>query len=587
MDKPRSPTLRERIGGRWAVSWPAFIICLSFTSLSRLLDPLFAQPSVRMFGLLIDLVTFLVCFGGTMWLSTITVLRNRRVRPVPVALVAAVGFVAAASVIVAQDLVVTFVGMDGPGYVSRPWLVAAITGAIALCSIAYLLDARERFRSERDRLLTTLARSVDADATEQEALDLLRSQMWQYAASDAASALPSGATSTNDEDSLGEARSVVIALRSSSDRALRSLSHGMWTPERSGRLRPMMAIRALAAQQPYQLPLLAFPLFIFTTLRLTQSEPVTIQLVSLALLAAYGSAVSITVNAATRMAPHFAVAVVIGSVPVLALSCIPLYFVLVQTGGDNRIALRLALAGALWLAGVYPLFNLARGLSIAREDLVLGLRQSITEGDVRRASRAHDLEELRREIAMHLHGTVRGLLTTTVMRLEFAISSRDSEQARLALSEARALLERAGNSPSSIGAPDLAAASSSMLAELSELQSAWSGLVDVRIHADADPAPDDSAKRKLLSIVTEGINDAARHGQATCIEVTIRHRPDGWEVIVDDNGSTDTTLVGAATGLGSQYLDAVAADGWSRVRTRDNLTRLRVSVKSREDHVTP
>ena len=199
MDKPRSPTLRERIGGRWAVSWPAFIICLSFTSLSRLLDPLFAQPSVRMVGLLIDLVTFLVCFGGTMWLSTITVLRNRRVRPVPVALVAAVGFVAAASVIVAQDLVVTFVGMDGPGYVSRPWLVAAITGAIALCSIAYLLDARERFRSERDRLLTTLARSVDADATEQEALDLLRSQMWQYAASDAASALPSGATSTNDE----------------------------------------------------------------------------------------------------------------------------------------------------------------------------------------------------------------------------------------------------------------------------------------------------------------------------------------------------------------------------------------------------
>ena len=292
---------------------------------------------------------------------------------------------------------------------------------------------------------------------------------------------------------------------------------------------------------------------------------------------------SITVNAATRMAPHFAVAVVIGSVPVLALSCIPLYFVLVQTGGDNRIALRLALAGALWLAGVYPLFNLARGLSIASEDLVLGLRQSITEGDVRRASRARELEELRREIAMHLHGTVRGLLTTTVMRLEFAISSRDSEQARLALTEARALLERAGNSPSSIGAGDLAAASSSMLAELSELQSTWSGLVDVRIHADAEPAPHDSAKRKLLSIVTEGINDAARHGQATFIDVTIRHRPDGWEVIIDDNGSTDATSVSAPPGLGSRYFDAVAAEDWSRHRTPDNLTRLRVSVKSREE----
>ncbi|NQW71245.1 MAG: hypothetical protein HQ453_00805 [Actinobacteria bacterium] len=89
-----------------------------------------------------------------------------------------------------------------------------------------------------------------------------------------------------------------------------------------------------SVQQPYQLLLLAVPLFIFTTLRLTQSQPVTIQLVSLVLLAAYGSAVSIIVNAATRMAPHSAVAVIIGSVPVLALSCVPLYLVLAQTGGD-------------------------------------------------------------------------------------------------------------------------------------------------------------------------------------------------------------------------------------------------------------
>ena len=58
----------------------------------------------------------------------------------------------------------------------------------------------------------------------------------------------------------------------------------------------MMAVRALTAQQPYRLLLLAFPLFIFTTLRLTQSQPVTMQLVSLVLLAAYGSAVSIIVN---------------------------------------------------------------------------------------------------------------------------------------------------------------------------------------------------------------------------------------------------------------------------------------------------
>ena len=182
--------------------------------------------------------------------------------------------------------------------------------------------------------------------------------------------------------------------------------------------------------------------------------------------------------------PRRAVAVVIGSVPMLALSCVPMYFALVSAGVNGSTASRLALAGALWLGGAYPLFNLARGLSLASQDVVRGLRQSITEGDLRRAGRARDLEGLRREIAMHLHGTVRGLLTTTVMRLEFAISSRDPKKASLALEEARSLLDRAGSSPSPFGAGEPATESSSLPAQLSELESAWAGLVDVRIHSD-------------------------------------------------------------------------------------------------------
>ena len=562
------------------MSWTAFVICVLFTGAGRVLDPLFSDPGLRPLGLLIELVAFLVCFGGTMWLSSVTLLRNRRIRPAPVALVAAVGFIAGAVTIAGQNLLVAFAGMDGAGYVARPLLVAAASSAFAFCSIAYLLDARDRFRSERDRLLSRLARSVEADATEQATLERLRVQMWHYADRDAAATLPAAGFNTSvPNDALGEARSAVVALRSTSDQALRSLSHGMWAPEGSGRLRPMMAVRALAAQQPYRLILLAFPLFVFATLRLTQSQPAAIQLLSLMILATYGIAVSFAVNAATRLMPKRAVAVVIGSVPVLALSCVPMYFVLAGAGVPESIALRMALASALWLGGAYPLFNLARGLSLASQDVVRGLRQSITEGDLRRAGRARDLDELRREIAMHLHGTVRGLLTTTVMRLEFAISSQDPEKASLALAEARWLLDRAGSSSSPFGAGEPAAESSSLLTQFSELESAWAGLVDVRIHSDDAGDPDDSATRKLVSIVTEGINDAARHGQATSVDVTIHRCPDGWQVIVDDNGSNDAALVGAAAGLGSRHLDAVAPQAWSRVRTGGGRTRLMVRVK--------
>lgn len=558
------------------MSWAAFVICLLFTGAARVLDPLFVDPELRLLGLLIYFVAFAVAFGGTMWLSSVTVLRNRRVQPVPVALVAAVGFVGGAVLVASLDLIASVLGLVGSGYVPHPWLFAAITCAFALCSLAYLLDARDRFRSERDRLLAKLARTVANDASEHAALDRLRSQMMQYADRDAA--LTFRAASVNvveSEDSLGEARSAVVALRSTSDLALRSISHGIWAPESHARLRPMMAVRALAVQQPYRLILLAFPLFVFTTLRLTQSQPVAIQFLSLMVLAAYGIAVSFVVNAATRRLPKYAVAAVIGSVPVLALSCVPLYFALVSAGVDDGMALRLGLAGAVWLGGTYPLFNLARGLSLASQDVTRGLRQSITEGDLRRAGRARDVEALRREIAMHLHGTVRGLLTTTVMRLEFAISSQDPEQASLALAEARSLLERG------VRPHPMSARPESLLVELAGLESAWEGLISLRINADEAGVPSAQTQRALVSVVTEGVNDAARHGRATRVDVTIREMPDGWQVIVDDDGTFENGSDGSPPGLGGRYFDAVAPSDWNRARTSDGATRLSVRIRDR------
>ncbi|CAB4880315.1 MAG: hypothetical protein F2793_06265 [Actinobacteria bacterium] len=283
---------------------------------------------------------------------------------------------------------------------------------------------------------------------------------------------------------------------------------------------------------------------------------------------------SIAVNAATRRMPKRAVAVVIGSVPVLALSCVPMYVALAGAGVTESIGVRISLAGAVWLGGTYPLFNLARGLSLASQDVARGLRQSITEGDLRRAGRARDLAELRREIAMHLHGTVRGLLTTTVMRLEFAISSRDPEQARAALDEARSLLERAGRPPS------VSARSESLHAELAGLESAWAGLIDVGIDADEAGVPCVQTQRTLVSVVTEGINDAARHGGATRIVVTIRQTPDGWQVFVDDDGTFDDGPGESLRGLGGRYFDAVAPQDWNRARTPDGSTRLSVRIRA-------
>ena len=166
--------------------------------------------------------------------------------------------------------------------------------------------------------------------------------------------------------------------------------------------------------------------------------------------ASHGRAVSCAVCATTSKVRQWAVTLIIGSVPVPALSCVPVYLALVSAGVKGRTASRLAPAGAQRREGIYPFFNLARGLSRASQDVVRGLRQS------RQASR----------------------------RLSHPHCSRNSANSR-----------RHGPVSSMFGFTRTMRGS------------------------------DDYAKRTLMSIVAEGINDAARRGNATSIDGTIHRCP--------------------------------------------------------------
>ena len=571
----RTASLRDRIGGRWAVSWTAFFLALGFKLASGLLDPLFADAGMRGIGLLVDLISFVVFFGGVMGLASVSVLRHRRTRPVPVVVVVLVGSIAGAAAIGSINWIVDGAGLDGAGYVERRWVAGAVMGPLALCAFAYLLDARERFRTERDRLVGELSRVVAIDGRDLTELERMRSEMWSLAGIDAARTMfAAQPDSTVNGDSLTEARLAVTALKSTSDRTLRGMSHGLWTKPAAARLRPTMIIRALAAQRPYQPLLLLVPIAFVAILRITRGVPLATSVPFLAVLACFALVISLAVNVLSRRRPQWAVALTIGSVPVLAVSGIPVYLVLTLTGTDPAAAARLALTGALWVAVAYPLLNVARGLSLAAQDVVRGLQQSVTEADVQRAVMARELDLLRREVAMHLHGTVRGLLATSVMRLEFAIEANDPEEARKALTEVR-------DSLSSAQLSSRGPAVGGMREQLAELAAAWSGLVDVRVEIVGSGEPAPSEQRTLLRIVTEGVHDAVRHGSATRVEVTIREGTREWNVSVVDDGLSDLRVQGSAPeerGLGSQHLDAVAPGSWQRMRTAEGRTTLTACI---------
>jgi len=87
-------SLRELIGGRWAVSWqgnlllyPISVIFILFTA------PAFAPPERWLEGIAVSTLAYLpsVLILG---LASVTILRGRRRSPVPIALVAVIGGIA-------------------------------------------------------------------------------------------------------------------------------------------------------------------------------------------------------------------------------------------------------------------------------------------------------------------------------------------------------------------------------------------------------------------------------------------------------------------------------------------------------------
>src|SRR6056297_443907 len=86
-------TLRQLIGGRWAVSWVLYLVNLPLNFLgmsSHIVD----ARSADVFSWVIVWTIAYVAFGVVLLAANLTVLRNRRTTPVAVGVVIAVGAIA-------------------------------------------------------------------------------------------------------------------------------------------------------------------------------------------------------------------------------------------------------------------------------------------------------------------------------------------------------------------------------------------------------------------------------------------------------------------------------------------------------------
>jgi len=115
---------------------------------------------------------------------------------------------------------------------------------------------------------------------------------------------------------------------------------------------------------------------------------------------------------------------------------------------------------------------------------------------------------------------------------------------------------------------------------LTTLADAWQGLVDITTRVNVTSELTATLLSTIEDVVTEGINNAVRHGDASRVDVIVEGDQSTISITVTDNG---TPAQNPIPGLGSRFFDSVAPNCWTRVTANDGTG----TVLTVELHATP
>lgn len=113
------------------------------------------------------------------------------------------------------------------------------------------------------------------------------------------------------------------------------------------------------------------------------------------------------------------------------------------------------------------------------------------------------------------------------------------------------------------------------VSELRQAVHSWSGVLNVDLHIDPDLAPEDPRVTRLASFAQEAIANAARHGEASAVEIRLWDQDGAVHCRVRDNGTwappsapglgltaTRDLVVNVETDEGGTTVTASAAEPW-------------------------
>ena len=535
------PSLRERVGGRYAISWWSFA-CLAVLGAGA--TALHGPDSLQVWALLALVST--AALGTVFAVASVTVLRRRAEAPVHPWVVVAVAL--AAGVVRTAALLATADVVDAP--LVRPWefvlLSNLIVSPLVVVGVALLLDQVARLRDRRSalqaRLVALREQQVERTDLTDAITDVAHAEVFA-ALEDVRSGLDVPAAEMDSEERLAMAH----RLRAVVDESLRPLSHRLYDVGNRGvggvgsRMRgPWQALRAI--------PVLPLAAGVVVTVILA---PMVTNLASafvMGLVTWFTLACAVRVARRSPALRHHELVVAVAALSVTSL--LATLAIRAVVGSNHPLAVILMVAFAIPLIAVIvgAFGGVVRGEEVANARLTEEV--SAREIDALVANR--ELARVSRELAEYVHGTVQAHLLTTAFTLERAVDSGDDGAIDEALRAARAALaaEPAPHAP----ARDLAA-------ELDVVASLWRGFVTVTASVDrALPALPPALVADIGRIAGEGVANARKHGGARSAVVAVDAVGDDVRVAVIDDGSGPAPGV---PGMGSAWLDFIARGRWA------------------------
>jgi len=542
--------IRHAIGGRSFLSRGSLLLLVPTSLLTSLLARGASGPAELLGWSLANLLAFLACWG-LVELFDRTVFRSKAVHPVAIPGVVAFGAGLGAFKALATSAAGAALGFGELVVLDLAWRSAetAVIGAVAIPAVAALQVAVERYRDEHALLVAQVLERME-----------VASDVSLTGATTGSSTVHAFVADARRRIAHVEPRHASTTIQQLIDEHLRPFTHELWAsgeaPPATLDLRTMLRIALLRNPFPLAGVVLPYTLSIL---------PVSVQLaggpagVVRALVAGLSLLVVLALGRLLR--PDRAGPVI----AVTHLAAILVAATVVQVwqwdrflGGLPRASTPgLWITVAIWIAVLVVVSGAVSGALRTRAAVRDQVLRVLGPDALREVARQdHDRMEAQR-LATRLHGDLQGRMVAAARRIERLMDDEPAIE-----DELRVLDELLGEL-SDVNVP----AHGSLGQRLEELRARWHGFVtlDVVVQVDGRTLSPRQLERSV-EVVSEAVVNAARHGLATHVRVTVgadaasRTGSGGVVLLIEDDGIGPRD---GRPGLGTSYFAMASAGEWS------------------------